>query len=160
MGHPEALGQALGHRFRPGVARAMCAHFLTHAKGRGFRNMQFNFVVSTNGWAARLSQGFGFEIVGGTTPRSFPRPCTSVSGVARLAPLSSVVGLKSPSGRWGITRPLTPQRSRINMQLCRVEVRPRRSRRQPQAHCDRPPSHPSRSSAAKRDFLSCRLPDT
>jgi L-amino acid N-acyltransferase YncA len=31
-----------------GVARAMCAHSLEHAKARGFRAMQFNFVVRTN----------------------------------------------------------------------------------------------------------------
>jgi GNAT superfamily N-acetyltransferase len=31
-----------------GVARAMCAHSLEHAKRRGFRAMQFNFVVSAN----------------------------------------------------------------------------------------------------------------
>src|SRR4051794_34749260 len=29
-----------------GVARAMCAHSLEYAKSRGFRAMQFNFVVS------------------------------------------------------------------------------------------------------------------
>lgn len=47
-----------------GVARAMCAHSLEHAKSRGFRAMQFNFVVSTNERAVRLWQSFGFEIVG------------------------------------------------------------------------------------------------
>jgi len=47
-----------------GVARAMCAHSLEHAKKRGFRAMQFNFVVSSNERAVRLSQSFGFEIVG------------------------------------------------------------------------------------------------
>jgi ribosomal protein S18 acetylase RimI-like enzyme len=47
-----------------GVARAMCAHSLDRARDRGFRAMQFNFVVSTNERAVRLWQGFGFEIVG------------------------------------------------------------------------------------------------
>jgi len=47
-----------------GVARAMCAHSLEHAKKRGFRAMQFNFVVSSNERAVRLWQSFGFEIVG------------------------------------------------------------------------------------------------
>jgi ribosomal protein S18 acetylase RimI-like enzyme len=47
-----------------GVARAMCAHSLDHARNRGFRAMQFNFVVSTNDRAVRLWQSFGFEIVG------------------------------------------------------------------------------------------------
>jgi len=46
-----------------GVARAMCAHSLEHARTRGFRAMQFNFVVSTNQRAVRLWQSFGFEIL-------------------------------------------------------------------------------------------------
>jgi ribosomal protein S18 acetylase RimI-like enzyme len=46
-----------------GVARAMCAHSLEHARARGFRAMQFNFVVSTNEHAVRLWQSFGFEIL-------------------------------------------------------------------------------------------------
>ena len=37
-----------------GVARAMCARSLDHAKRRGFRAMQFNFVVSANERAVRL----------------------------------------------------------------------------------------------------------
>jgi ribosomal protein S18 acetylase RimI-like enzyme len=47
-----------------GVARAMCAHSLDRARERGFRAMQFNFVVSTNDRAVRLWQSFGFDIVG------------------------------------------------------------------------------------------------
>jgi RimJ/RimL family protein N-acetyltransferase len=47
-----------------GVARAMCGHSLDHAKGRGFRAMQFNFVVSTNERAIRLWKSLGFEIAG------------------------------------------------------------------------------------------------
>jgi ribosomal protein S18 acetylase RimI-like enzyme len=47
-----------------GVARSMCAHSLEHARARGFRAMQFNFVVSTNTRAVRLWQSLGFEIVG------------------------------------------------------------------------------------------------
>ncbi|HEY4320083.1 MAG TPA: GNAT family N-acetyltransferase [Gemmatimonadales bacterium] len=31
-----------------GIARTMGTHSLEHAKGRGYRAMQFNFVVSTN----------------------------------------------------------------------------------------------------------------
>jgi ribosomal protein S18 acetylase RimI-like enzyme len=50
--------------FGRGVARVMCAHSLEHAKARGFRAVQFNFVVSTNERAVRLWQSFGFEIVG------------------------------------------------------------------------------------------------
>lgn len=47
-----------------GVARAMCTHSLEHAKSKGFRAMQFNFVVSTNERAVRLWQSLGFEIAG------------------------------------------------------------------------------------------------
>jgi ribosomal protein S18 acetylase RimI-like enzyme len=47
-----------------GVARAMCAHSLELARQRGFRAMQFNFVISTNERAIRLWASFGFAIVG------------------------------------------------------------------------------------------------
>jgi ribosomal protein S18 acetylase RimI-like enzyme len=47
-----------------GVARRMCAHSLEQARAMGFRAMQFNFVVSTNGHAVRLWQTLGFAIVG------------------------------------------------------------------------------------------------
>jgi ribosomal protein S18 acetylase RimI-like enzyme len=47
-----------------GVARAMCAHSLEHARALGFRAMQFNFVVGCNGRAIALWQSFGFTIVG------------------------------------------------------------------------------------------------
>ena len=56
-----------------GVARAMCEHSLGRARGRRFRAMQFNFVVSTNERAVRLWQNFGFEIVG-TLPKAFLHP--------------------------------------------------------------------------------------
>lgn len=56
-----------------GVARDMCAHALAHARTRGFRAMQFNFVVSTNERAVRLWQGMGFEIVG-RLPGAFDHP--------------------------------------------------------------------------------------
>ena len=56
-----------------GVARAMCAHSLERARERGFRAMQFNFVVSTNERAVRLWQSFGFEIVG-RLPQVFDHP--------------------------------------------------------------------------------------
>ena len=56
-----------------GVARAMCVHSLDHAKTRGFRAMQFNFVVSTNERAVRLWQSYGFEIVG-RLPAAFLHP--------------------------------------------------------------------------------------
>ena len=56
-----------------GLARAMCAHSLDHARERGFRAMQFNFVISTNDRAVRLWQSFGFEIVG-RLPGAFQHP--------------------------------------------------------------------------------------
>ena len=56
-----------------GVARAMCAHSLDRARERGFRAMQFNFVISTNERAVRLWQSFGFEIVG-RLPGAFRHP--------------------------------------------------------------------------------------
>ena len=56
-----------------GVARTMCAHSLDRARERGFRAMQFNFVISTNDRAVRLWQSFGFEIVG-RLPGAFQHP--------------------------------------------------------------------------------------
>lgn len=56
-----------------GVARAMCQHSLDHARARGFRAMQYNFVVSTNERAVALWQAFGFEIVG-RLPGAFLHP--------------------------------------------------------------------------------------
>ncbi|MBB4237039.1 GNAT family N-acetyltransferase [Rhizobium esperanzae] len=47
-----------------GVARRMHEHSLEHARLRGFRAMQFNFVVSSNRRAVALWQSLGFEIVG------------------------------------------------------------------------------------------------
>jgi ribosomal protein S18 acetylase RimI-like enzyme len=56
-----------------GIARAMCLHSLSHARSRGYRAMQFNFVVSTNERAVRLWQSLGFEIVG-RLPGAFRHP--------------------------------------------------------------------------------------
>jgi len=56
-----------------GIARTMCQHSLEHAKTRGFRAMQFNFVVSSNERAVRLWQRMGFEIVG-RLPGAFIHP--------------------------------------------------------------------------------------
>lgn len=56
-----------------GVASAMCEHSLRRAAERGFRAMQFNFVVSTNERAVRLWQRHGFVIVG-TLPQAFEHP--------------------------------------------------------------------------------------
>jgi ribosomal protein S18 acetylase RimI-like enzyme len=56
-----------------GVARAMCAHSLEHARARGFRAMQYNIVVSTNERAVRLWQAMGFAIAG-RLPGAFAHP--------------------------------------------------------------------------------------
>ncbi len=56
-----------------GIARRMCEHSLAHAKARGYRAMQFNFVVSTNERAIRLWQSCGFEIIG-RLPLAFHHP--------------------------------------------------------------------------------------
>jgi ribosomal protein S18 acetylase RimI-like enzyme len=65
MTAPEATGR--------GVARLMCEHSLQQARDRGFRAMQFNFVVATNERAIRLWQGLGFETVG-RLPGAFLHP--------------------------------------------------------------------------------------
>ena len=56
-----------------GVARAMGLHSINHAKVRGFRAMQFNFVVSANVRAVGLWQSLGFEVVG-RLPGAFDHP--------------------------------------------------------------------------------------
>jgi len=56
-----------------GIARRMCEHSIDHARARGYRAMQFNFVVSTNDRAVRLWRSLGFEIVG-RLPRAFNHP--------------------------------------------------------------------------------------
>jgi ribosomal protein S18 acetylase RimI-like enzyme len=53
---PQARGQ--------GIASLMCEHSQAEAIARGFRAMQFNFVVSTNEGAVRLWQKLGFSVVG------------------------------------------------------------------------------------------------
>ncbi len=59
--------------FGRGVARAMCAHSLDQARGRGFIAMQFNFVIASNERAVRLWQDLGFGIVG-RLPGAFRHP--------------------------------------------------------------------------------------
>jgi ribosomal protein S18 acetylase RimI-like enzyme len=56
-----------------GIGRAMCAHAIERARARGFRAMQFNFVVSTNERAVRLWESFGFTVVG-RLPEAFLHP--------------------------------------------------------------------------------------
>ena len=56
-----------------GVARAMLAHSLDTARARGFRAMQYNFVVSTNARAIATWERAGFEVVG-RLPGAFAHP--------------------------------------------------------------------------------------
>lgn len=63
--HPAARGR--------GIARAMAEHSFAEARSRGFRAMQFNFVVSSNMPAVRLWQALGFEAVG-RVPDAFDHP--------------------------------------------------------------------------------------
>lgn len=63
--HPEARGR--------GIARAMATHSFAEARARGFRAMQFNFVVSSNAPAVRLWHALGFETIG-RAPGAFDHP--------------------------------------------------------------------------------------
>ena len=56
-----------------GVASQLCEHSQAEARRRGFRAMQFNFVVSTNERAVRLWQSLGFQVVG-RLPGAFRHP--------------------------------------------------------------------------------------
>ena len=56
-----------------GIARAMCLHSLDHARARGFRAMQFNFVVSTNRRAVALWESLGFATLT-RLPQAFLHP--------------------------------------------------------------------------------------
>jgi ribosomal protein S18 acetylase RimI-like enzyme len=56
-----------------GVARAMGRQSLDEARRRGFRAMQFNFVVSTNLRALHLWESLGFATVG-RLPGAFVHP--------------------------------------------------------------------------------------
>lgn len=56
-----------------GVARVLCAHSIEECRRRGFRGIQFNFVVSTNAPAVHLWQSFGFEVLA-RLPGAFLHP--------------------------------------------------------------------------------------
>lgn len=56
-----------------GVARALCAHSIEECRSRGFRGIQFNFVVSTNEPAVHLWQSHGFETLA-RLPGAFNHP--------------------------------------------------------------------------------------
>jgi len=56
-----------------GIARQMCLHSMDRARERGFRALQFNFVISTNQRAIKLWSDLGFKIVG-RLPLAFEHP--------------------------------------------------------------------------------------
>lgn len=56
-----------------GVARALLDHALATARSRGFRAMQFNFVLATNTGAIALWEQAGFATVG-RLPGAFRHP--------------------------------------------------------------------------------------
>lgn len=56
-----------------GVARRMLDHALGRARARGFRAMQFNFVVSTNTRAVAIWESYDFRVAG-RLPGAFNHP--------------------------------------------------------------------------------------
>jgi len=72
-----------------GIGRLMCEHSLNHARARGYRAMQFNFVVSTNERAVRLWESLGFKTVG-RLPLAFKHPARGyVDALVMFQPLST-----------------------------------------------------------------------
>lgn len=63
---------AVEHQGR-GVARQMCKYSIELARRRGFKAIQFNFVVSTNKRAVALWRDLGFKTVG-VLPGAFLHP--------------------------------------------------------------------------------------
>lgn len=61
------------HAGRNGIGRAMGLHSLAQARARGYRAMQFNFVVASNERAVRLWESLGFAVVG-RLPGAFRHP--------------------------------------------------------------------------------------
>lgn len=81
---PEASGR--------GVARAMCRDSLERARQRGFRAMQFNFVIASNERAVRLWQSCGFSVVG-RLPEAFAHPRLGlVDALVMVRNLSAAAG--------------------------------------------------------------------
>lgn len=56
-----------------GVGRRMCEHSLERARLRGFRAMQFNFVIASNERAVYLWKSMGFDVAG-RLPLAFRHP--------------------------------------------------------------------------------------
>jgi GNAT superfamily N-acetyltransferase len=72
--HVANCGYAVAsHAEGGGIGRAMCAHSIESARGRGFHAMQFNFVIASNERAVRLWQDCGFAVFG-RLPAAFDHP--------------------------------------------------------------------------------------
>jgi ribosomal protein S18 acetylase RimI-like enzyme len=72
--HVANCGYMTAHRAQGrGLARLMLADSLERAKARGFRAMQFNFVVSSNERAIAIWESHGFRVVG-RLPAAFRHP--------------------------------------------------------------------------------------
>jgi L-amino acid N-acyltransferase YncA len=56
-----------------GIASEMCEHSQREAIAQGFKAMQYNLVVSTNGGAVRLWKRHGFDVIG-ALPKAFRHP--------------------------------------------------------------------------------------
>lgn len=61
------------HATGQGIARQMHAHSLDYARTKGFRAMQFNFVISSNARAVLLWKSVGFDVIG-RLPGAFLHP--------------------------------------------------------------------------------------
>jgi ribosomal protein S18 acetylase RimI-like enzyme len=72
--HVANCGYVTGEAARGrGVARVMGLHSLDEARRRGYRAMQFNFVVASNMRAVGLWESLGFAVVG-RLPLAFDHP--------------------------------------------------------------------------------------
>lgn len=63
-----------------GVGRGLGEHVLEWARAHGYRAMQFNAVVETNGRAVGLWRSLGFQVVG-TVPEAFLHPLHGYVGL-------------------------------------------------------------------------------
>ena len=63
-----------------GIGRALAEDLIDWARQAGFRTIQFNAVVETNGAAIGLWESLGFEIAG-TVPGAFDHPTEGLVGL-------------------------------------------------------------------------------
>lgn len=63
-----------------GIGRALGERVIEWARAEGFRSIQFNAVVETNGRAVGLWRSLGFEVIG-TVPDAFRLPDGTLTGL-------------------------------------------------------------------------------